>query len=295
MQEYIIFSIEGGLGKCILATAVCQAFAEQRPDRKLIVVSGYPDVFLGNPHVYRSFGFNNIQYFYDEYIRNRNTDVYIHNPYNESDYIYKRKHVIQIWCELYNLKYKPEYKTKIYLTKREIDFYTKVHQSDKPIFVVQTNGGADSQVLKYSWARDIPISLAQKIVNYYSGHYRVIHVRRQDQLQLENAIPITASFREIAVLMSMSEKRLLMDSYPHHLASALDMVSTVCWIVNSPIVFGYDFNKNILANPFTTQPELRGSFLQEFNIAGEPIEFPYESENDIFDVDKILESLESKK
>lgn len=291
MKEYVVFNIEGGIGKCILGTALCQAFAEQMPEKSLIIVSGYPEVFLNNPYVHRSFSFSNIQYFFDEYIKDRNTEVFVHNPYNTSDYIYKRKHIIQIWCELFGLDYNPTYHPKIYLTNREQEFFSKQINVDKPIFLLQTNGGADNQPLKYSWARDIPISIAQKVVNYFISEYSIFHVRRNDQIPLENTFPVTANFRELCVLASLSSKRLLMDSFLHHLCSSFKLKSSVLWIVNSPNVFGYDFNDNILANPFTNKPELRSSYLQEFNITGEPLEFPYNSEEEIFDIERVIKSL----
>jgi 3-phosphoglycerate kinase len=49
---------------------------------------------------------------------------------------------------------------------------------------------------------------------------------------------------------------------------------------------------NIKANDFTRKPELRNSFLSKINFGGEPIEFPYNSEGEIFDVSKIIASLE---
>lgn len=293
-MSYIVFSIEGGIGKCILGTAVCKAFAEQIPNKKLVVVSGYPEVFLNNPYVYRSFSFTNIQYFYDEYIKDRDTEIFVHNPYGTSDFVYKRKHIIQIWCELFGLKYDVSYHPQIFITQREQDFFSRQVNVDKPIFLLQTNGGADNQSVKYSWARDIPIALAQKVVNFYSSDYSILHVRRSDQFSLENTIQVTASFRELCVYATLSSKRLLMDSFLHHLCSSLHLPSTVLWIVNSPIVFGYNFNDNIVSKPFTNKPELRGSFLQEFNIAGEPLEFPYHSEDEIFDLNEVVQSLNVK-
>lgn len=294
MKEYIVFSIEGGIGKCILGTAICEAFAEQMPNKKLIVVSGFPEVFLNNPNVHRSFSFTNIQYFYDEYVKERDTKIFVHNPYGTSDYIYKRKHIIQIWCELFGLTYDAKYHPKIYITQREQDFFSRQVNVDKPILLLQTNGGADNQPVKYSWARDIPISLAQKVVNYFSSEYAILHVRRNDQFILENTLQVTGNFRELCVFASMSSKRLLMDSFLHHLCSSLYLPSSVLWIVNSPVVFGYHFNKNIQSNPFTNKPELRGSFLQEFNITGEPLEFPYHSEDEIFNINEVIDSLEKK-
>lgn len=292
-MSYIILSVNGGIGKCIISTAVIEAFAEQRPDKKLIVVSGYPDVFINNPHVHRSFGFGNIQYFYETYIKGHESEIFVHNPYDETDYTYQRKHIIEIWCKLCGLSFDKKYLPKIYLTQREIDFFSKNYaNSDKPLFALQTNGGADNQNLKYSWMRDIPMQVAEKVVEHFKEKYNIIHLRRQDQLGLNDTIPLTTSIRDLVVFMSMSSKRLFMDSFAQHLASSMSLTSTVLWVGNSPTVFGYEFNDNIVANPFTKQPEMRNAFLQEFNIGGEPIEFPYNSEDEIFNVDEIIASLE---
>jgi hypothetical protein len=35
--------------------------------------------------------------------------------------------------------------------------------------------------------------------------------------------------------------------------------------------------------------------LQQFNIAGDLLEFPYNNEDEIFDVDKIIESIKNQK
>jgi hypothetical protein len=294
-MSYLILSVNGGIGKCIISTALIEAFAEQRPDKKLIVVSGYPDVYINNPHVFRSFGFGNIQYFYETYIKDHDSEIFVHNPYDTTEHTYKSSHIIEIWCKLCGLTYDKKYLPKIYLTQRETDFFSKNYaNSDKPLFALQTNGGADNQNLKYSWMRDIPMVVAEKVVSHFKDKYNIIHLRRQDQLALNNTIPLTTSIRDLVVFMSMTSKRLFMDSFAQHLASSMDLKSSVLWIGNSPKVFGYDFNDNIVRNEFTKQPEMRNSFLQEFNIGGEPIEFPYNSEDEIFNIDEVIASLEKE-
>jgi hypothetical protein len=294
-MSYLILSVNGGIGKCIISTAVIEAFAEQRKDKKLIVVSGYPDVFINNPNVYRSFSFGSIQYFYETYIKDQESEIFVHNPYDTTEHTYKSSHIIEIWCKLCNLTYDKKYLPKIYLTQREIDFFSKNYaNSDKPLFALQTNGGADNQNIKYSWMRDIPMVVAEKVVEHFKDKYNIVHLRRQDQLALNNTIPLTTSIRDLVVFMSMTSKRLFMDSFAQHLASSMELKSTVLWIGNSPHVFGYDFNDNVCRKEFTKVPEMRNSFLQEFNIGGEPIEFPYNSEDEIFDVDEIIASLEKE-
>ena len=82
-----------------------------------------------------------------------------------------------------------------------------------------------------------------------------------------------------------------MDSFAHHVATALKLPSTVLWVVNSPTVFGYDMHSNIIANEPTRPYDFRHSYLQPYNITGDIIEFPYNSELDIFFTDDIIKSL----
>ena len=57
-MKNIIFNIEGGIGKSIMATAVCEAIKKQYPQDRLIVVTAYPEVFICNPHVDKCFNHN---------------------------------------------------------------------------------------------------------------------------------------------------------------------------------------------------------------------------------------------
>jgi hypothetical protein len=92
----------------------------------------------------------------------------------------------------------------------------------------------------------------------------------------------------------MSEKRLLIDSFAQHTAAAMNKPSTVCWVVNKPNVFGYNLHDNIVANTFTIKPELRNAYLSRFSISGDLVEFPYENENDIFNIEQIIQSLKKQ-
>jgi hypothetical protein len=76
---------------------------------------------------------------------------------------------------------------------------------------------------------------------------------------------------------------------------ALNLPSVVCWIANKPQVFGYDIHTNVVSNPFTIKPETRNSFLNEFNIQGDLIEFPYNGEHEIFSFDTIVGAIKGEK
>lgn len=285
----IIFQINGGIGKCVMASAVCEAIKKQYPDSKLIVVSGYAEVFLNNPHVYRAFTFGNFSYFYDEYIDKQEFVVFAHDPYLETKHIKQEEHLIETWCKLYNIPYNNE-QPKIYLTDREKNFFANKFNSDKPILLMQTNGGADSN-LKYSWARDIPYKIVTQVIEEFKTNYNIIHIKRDDQLSYEHTYQVSDNFKALCVLISMSNKRLFMDSFAQHVAAGMNLPSTVLWIANKPNVFGYEVNNNIVCNEFTIKPELRNAYLGKFNIGGDILEFPYNNEDEIFNIKDVIDSI----
>lgn len=288
----IVFQINGGIGKCVMATAVCEAIKKQYPESKLIVISGYPDVFLNNPNVSRTYNFGGMSYFYEEFIEDKEFKIFAHDPYLQTEHIQQNEHLIKTWCDMFDIPYNGEL-PKIYLTDRETKFFGNKFLSDKPILVIQSNGGGQSD-MKYSWARDIPTNVMESVIKEFKDEYNIVHIKREDQISYEHTIPVMDSFRAIAVLIGLSSKRFLMDSFVQHTASALGLPSTVCWVVNKPEVFGYELHDNITANPFTVKPELRNSLLSKFNIGGDLLEFPYNSEKEIFNVDDIIKSIKNQ-
>lgn len=276
-----------------MATAVCHGLKKKFPDSNLIVISGYPEVFINNKHVHRSLSFNNLNYFYEEYIENKDIGVFAHDPYLETSHIASEKHCIETWFNLFDLNYEGEI-PQIFLTERELSFFGNRFSSDRPIFLIQSNGGSQSD-LKYSWARDIPRSVVERVIDEFKDSYHIVHIKREDQLGFDFTTSVSDSFRALCVLILLSEKRLLMDSFAQHTAFSLDKPSVVCWIANKPNVFGYPIHTNIICNPFTVKPELRNSVFSKFNIGGDIIEFPYNNENEIFNIDHIISSLKKLK
>jgi len=290
----IIFQINGGIGKCVLATSVCEAIKAQHPDSQLIVMSGYPEVFLNNPFVDRSFAFGQAQYFYQDFIENKEFKVFAHDPYIQTEYLMQNEHLVHTWSEMFGIEPPKSVLPKLYITERERTFFAQKFSSDRPILLLQTNGGAQGQELKYSWARDIPANVIQAVIEEFKGQYNIVHMRRDDQPAYEGTLQVTDNFRALAILIELSNKRLLMDSFGQHTAAALNKPSTVLWIANKPEVFGYTIHDNILANPSTRKPELKHSYFQKFDITGNLLEFPYNNESEIFNVDAVIQSLKKQ-
>ena len=45
-EKYIVWHIEGGLGKNIAATALLNSLKEKHPERKIVIVASYPEICL---------------------------------------------------------------------------------------------------------------------------------------------------------------------------------------------------------------------------------------------------------
>lgn len=285
----IILAINGGIGKSVMATAVCRAIKTQYPDSKLIVVTAYPDVFSNNPIVDMTFNHGQEFYFYSKYVENQDVKIFANEPYLVTEHILQKEMVIETWCKMNGIIYNGEI-PEIYVNEREYNFFLNKYPAQKPIMILQTNGGGQTDI-KYSWARDMPRNIALAVVEEFKNKYDIFHIRRDDQLSLDGVFSIHESFKGIASLILRSQKRVLIDSFCQHTAAALGKRSSVLWVANKPHVFGYPIHDNILANPENGKPDLKFSQFTKYNIIGAPNEFPYVSESDIFNVDRVISSI----
>jgi ADP-heptose:LPS heptosyltransferase len=289
---FAIFHIEGGMGKNIMATAVIRAYKKANPKYKIIVASAWDAPFFFNPDVYRVYNFGQMPYFYDEFIYD-DTKIFRIDPYHAEDHILQRKHLTKTWCDLYDIPFDGE-EPKMYINPREIEIARdKIKPDGRPIMLLQTHGGAGQQYSKKSWARDMPIEIAQGIANYYSKSYRILHIRREDQPVLQNVEALVLPHRELYAVFTLSKKRLFIDSFAQHAAVALGLKSTVCWIANKPSVFGYKTNDNILPNAEVINEFNKYSYMEQHDISGQVQQFPYNTVN-LFDINEIINSLKKQ-
>jgi hypothetical protein len=287
----IIFQIDGGLGKSIMATAMVKVIKKRYKNSNLIVVTAYPDVFLNNPYINEVYNTNNINGFYLKYIKDKNAKVFVGEPYRHSDFILdKPKKLFKIWCEMFGLHYNNE-QPEIYLTQPEIEYFSPYYQTDKPILVIQPNGGPANLGYQYAWTRDIPEPTVLELIDHYKNNYTIIHIKRQDQKIYPDVMQALDGYRSIAVLLKLSSKRLLIDSFTQHLAASLNLKSTVCWISTKPEIFGYKIHDNIKANPFTKEPSLHEAAYQPFALSQDIHSIPYNDLREVFDTNKIIESI----
>jgi hypothetical protein len=292
MDKYAIFHIDGGCGKSIVGTAVVKSIKAAYPDRKLIVVTAYPEVFLHNPNVHRVYRFGNIPYFYDDYINNKDTKILRMEPYHSGELLYKKKSLAEIWCDVFGIPC-IDLKPEIFLTEREIIFTQNKLQKDGPLLIVQSSGGAEQQGHPYSWSRDLPPAFAQDIVNTVKDKFsKVLHIRRENQPAIEGTLLLSDNFRNLFCYISLADKLLCIDSFAQHAAAAFNKPATVGWISNSPVVFGHKIHNNIITSGDESYRHRIDSYLESEDWTGGRFhECPYDNMSSMFDKEQFVESI----
>lgn len=298
-MKYSIFHIQGGLGKHVAATAVAQVIKKNHPDRQLIIVCAYPDVFLNLDFVDRVYMIGGTQYFYQEYVHEKDSIIFHNEPYYTTNHVHKKKRLIENWCDMYGLKYDGEL-PKVKFNTLQFNLSKSFWTKKKPIMVIHTNGGLMSLDAKpYAWTRDMPFDIAQQLVDHYKKDYHIYQVTKINSKKLEGADHIFAannqvlSTLEFFSLMLHTKKRILIDSSLQHVAAAMNLKSTVLWNGTSPKVFGYDIHDNICTDvPYDFK--LPGSYLFDFDFNGNELEYPFSEDVKLFDINKIIESVDKQ-
>ena len=293
-DKYTVFHVEGGLGKNVAATAIVKLIKEKHPDRLLVVVASYPEIFLNNPYVYRAYRVGATAYFYDDFILNKDVLVFRHEPYFQTAHILKQKPLIQNWAELYNLDYKDGILPEMYMNMVQ-DMAGSQWKRDKPIMVLHTNGGFfHNQKYSYAWTRDMPIVIANEIVARYSKDYHIFQVCREENQVLPGVEPILQEMTnmELFSLVRMSDKRIFIDSCLQHAAAALRLPSTVLWVGTSPKVFGYKMHSNLVANVEDSTLKLVDAYLFDYQFDGILHECPYKNMNNMFNINEVFTAID---
>jgi hypothetical protein len=298
-KKYSIFQIQGGLGKHIAATAVAQVIKKTYPDRELIVVCAWPELWASLPFVYRVFPLGNTQYFYEEYIDGKDSLIFANEPYFTTTHINKTHKLVESWCMMYGLKYESE-QPMLRINpeqKKAIRNFYEPKFEEKPFLLLHTNGGLFTNERPYSWARDMPFDVASKVAQHFKKSHFIMQLTRPASPQIPDVFVRNEqlSNTELCGLVELTDKRLLIDSSLQHAAAAYNLPSTVLWNATSSVIFGHSLHDNIQAKPKPTK-SLPGSYLFDYQFDANENEFPYEEDDlkDLYNIDQIIASLESQ-
>lgn len=290
-NKYIVWHIEGGLGKNIAATSLIKDVKDRYPGRKLIMVVSYPEIFLNNPDIHRVYRVGTTSYFYDDYIKDKDTIVFRHEPYFQSDHIMHKKHLIHNWCDLLDIQYKeqlPQFYPNVVQKMLQFNW-----QREKPVMIIQTNGGGMANQFSYAWTRDIPYEIAITVAENFKNAYHIIQVTRPNTNLIPDVEHVTQQLSnfEMFSLLAVSQKRVLIDSFLQHAAAGMGLPSTVLWIGTSPINFGYRMHNNIVAKDPVGTTKLIDSYIFDYSFEGNIHECPYNNVEEMFDINNILRNI----
>lgn len=290
-NKYIIWHIEGGLGKNIAATSLIPTIVKKYKTRHLIIVASYPEIFLNHPDVYRVYRVGLTPYFYDDYILGKDSIVFRQEPYFQSGHIMRKKHLIENWADILNITFEKKL-PKIYMNMVQQQV-PGIWDRNKPILLIQTCGGPlQGQKLNYSWTRDMPIDLALEITQRYQDKYHIIQVTREGGTRIPNVevVDYPMTNMELMGLVLASNKRVLIDSCLQHAAAAFELQSLVFWIGTSVENFGYDLHYNVKALPPKGNTKLIDSYLFDYSFEGQLHECPYQNVNEMFSITELEKS-----
>ena len=205
---------------------------------------------------------------------------------------------MQTWFSMYGLKFdENRHKPVIELNMYGEQAHNRWLIPDKPVLVIQTNGGPffeDQQQNVYSWARDMPYLLAESVTKEaINKGYHVFQVCRPNSPHLPGAEIVNQQMSNIELfgILKAANKRLLIDSCLQHAAAAYNLPSTVLWVGTHPEMFGYKMHRNVKCNEPKGVSHLLNSFYFDYDLASHPHECPFKDEKEIFDIQKVLNSL----
>lgn len=303
-SKILALIVSGGIGRNIMATAVVRALKKAYPKKELHVIASCPDVFLKNPNIKKVHRLGNHQYFFSDYVLERNTCVLDVEPYRQRNYVYKERHFIDVWCDLLGIK-SDGHKPEIFLSKsEEIMAKDWITQQGKPMVLIQHQGGKNpndksekENIIAASemHRRSLPVKTVEEIAKFFTEKGFIVGaVQHENQRQIADTKLIQFPIRAVIALIPHVEYIIGIDSFLQHAAACFNKTAIVFWGGTSCKVLGYSTHLNlshcVCKTPACHRPN---SYLFDIETNG----FQFEcDENDAcmnWNYSEILESLKS--
>ena len=215
----LLLHINGGIGKCIMATAVIASYKRTYPDSKVVVVSGYPEVFVNNPYVHKNFPFAT-PYLWQDYYGQPSWNVSAHDPYMEQHWIKNDKvHLIDIWCGMLGVP-SVQKTPLLYFSGPEVDELNSFIKVDKPLMVVQSTGGGNPA--SRSWTRNPPPAEFEEFIGAFKENYFILHLCLPETPALVNCHQRLENLnrRQAMCLIHYAAEFVGIDSFGQHARAA---------------------------------------------------------------------------
>lgn len=279
MAKKCVVTVEGGLGKNVMFTAMLKELAKKY--EKIYVLSPYFDVFKACPYVTDAFPMGQVSTLYQQLCLSDDCDVLWKEPYTNQKFIKKQVHLFDAWAEELGITLSqkamdmtPEISryAELPLVKTQTEELLKQLNGQKFILIQLCGGQSplapqfdkDGKLIPYN---DHNEGLKR---NYYRGQelvdllkktypkHRILHFALPNEPSYEGADKVQAPYLVFHELCKHADKVVCTDSSLQHLATGVCKDVTVIWGETRPEHFGYSCNKNICAkNVMNSQPYFR--------------------------------------
>lgn len=247
-SDTITIQISGGYGRVVSATGVIAEMSKRNPDKKINIVTGFPEIFIGNPNVNKCYSINH-EYLFDDHIAG--TIYKEPEPYKLQGYVNGDLHIANGFA-LELLGEDKFYKPELFLKEEELEEARMFVKSlNKPVVLFQPFGSMggktkDGQkMLEDPSFRSLPIQFAKELYKELSKEYQVVLIKDQSQLGFQDWMTLPPlPLRKILALIPFVHGVVSVDSSLQHACAALNKKAIVFWGSTNSNQLGYDTNVN---------------------------------------------------
>lgn len=235
MEENYVLEISGGIGKHVMATSFVKWLNEKYPNKKITVISAYPEIFEYNPRIHRNLHLTQ-PYLFEDYIKEN--DFRKGNPYELQEYYREKnkKHLMNLFPKAYFFnQYNENPETEIYLTKGE-EFDGQIYcKQNGPLITFQATGGlppgaTPNRMKLDSSQRDMIQKLAYKTVEtLIRAGFKVLQLRNNTEPQIPGTLQLELPFRNLIPIVKNSIAHVGIDSSWMHVAGCFKKPMLTFW------------------------------------------------------------------
>ena len=253
-EKPLVLQLGGGIGKAIMASSMIKWVNEKYPQRKITVISPWPEVFEYNPRVWRNLPMQQA-YLFEDYIRGN--DYRLGEPYNLEEYYRDedKMHLMNVYPKAYRFEdYNEDPESEVYLNKGELKDSEVLKMQGPPVFTVQFTGGMPQGMQPKSPAeredsnqRDMTPSMGQTVVNtLLKRGFRVIQVAQQHEPGLQGVQRFNLPFRRFMAMCPNIAGHIGIDSSMMHACGAFKTPQLIFFGQTHPDNLGYKYEGSFI-------------------------------------------------
>ena len=249
-QRDFVIHLNGGIGKAIMATSMIKWVSENYPNKKITVISPWPEIFEYNTRVWRNLPMHQ-SYIFEDYIKGK--DYRLGEPYQCHEYYNEdeRTHLMNLYPKAYGFgKYNDDPTPEVFLNAGELKDSEILKMQGPPIFTIQFTGGllqgrqqkTPSEQVDTS-QRDMTHPMGQMVANILlKKGFRVIQVAQQQEHGLQGVLRFNLPFRRFIAMCPSIAGHIGIDSSMMHACNVFKTPQLIFFGQTHPDNLGYKYD-----------------------------------------------------